>query len=238
MRGRLGVELFFEAFIGIYVLAVVVICWRTPVWLSLLLGGCLGIQLWFWREKADAATMIAAALLGTSSEMLCVRLGVWTYSAPGVVFGLPVWIPLVWASLFCLFRRMSITIASLAHRIWPDEKASARRIFFGILGGLIVVYYLITASIIRRLIAAVYTVFMIPAVIFWRRERDILIFVISGVLGTLGEYICMKLGFWQYHYPFLRSIGVPISLILAWGLSGVIIGRIAGIWEKGEEKGE
>jgi hypothetical protein len=52
MRGRLGVELFFEAFIGIYVLAVVVICWRTPVWSSLLLGGCLGIQLWFWREKA------------------------------------------------------------------------------------------------------------------------------------------------------------------------------------------
>jgi len=26
---------------------------------------------------------------------------------------------------------------------------------------------------------------------------------------------------------------VPISLTLAWGLSGVIIGRIAGIWEKG-----
>ena len=75
------------------------------------------MQLWFRGEKADVATMVAAVLLGTSSEMLCVRLGVWTYHAPGLLLGLPVWIPLVWASLFWLFRRLSLTIMSVAQRI-------------------------------------------------------------------------------------------------------------------------
>jgi hypothetical protein len=230
-KQRLWIELFFEAFTGIYVLIVVVIFWRKPLWTSLLLGGSLVMQLWFWRERADVAAMVAAALLGTPSEIVCVKTGVWTYDAPGMILGIPVWIPLVWASLFCLFRRSSITLLAIARSIWPDPNTLARKVLFRGLGGLILVYALITLYIIKKTIAAVYAAFLLPALIFWRGERDILIFIIGGVLGTVGEYTCMKLGFWQYHYPFLRSIGVPISLPLAWGLSAVIVGRIAGNWE-------
>jgi hypothetical protein len=233
IRRGLAAEFLFEVFTGIYAIAVVVMCWRKPAWLSLLLGGGLLIQLWFWREKADLAMMAAAALLGTPSEMLCVRLGVWTYHAPGLVFGIPVWIPLAWAFLFCLFRRISLSIHSVRRRIWRNREMLSVKILFGVLCGVIVVYYLITVSLIMRTIAIVYTAFMIPAVIFWHGERDILIFIIGGILGTVGEYICMKLGFWHYHYPLLRSIGLPISLPLAWGLSSVITGRVAKIWEKG-----
>lgn len=228
---RLRAELFFMSITGIYVLIVVVMFWRKPLWTSLLLGGSLAMQLWFWREKADVAAMIVAALLGTPSEMVCVRTGVWTYHAPGMIFGIPVWIPLVWASLFCLFRRSSFTILAIVRRIWPDPQTLVRKMLFRGLGGLIVIYALITLYIIKKTISAVYSAFLVPALIFWHGEKDILLFIIGGVLGTVGEFVCMKLGFWQYHYPFLRSIGVPISLPLAWGLSAVIVGRIAGIWE-------
>lgn len=232
-KGRgIGTELFFEAVVGIYVLAVVVIFWRRPVLTSFLLSGSLGMQLWFWRKKADVAAMVAAALLGTPSEMVCVRLGVWTYHAPGVVFGLPVWIPLVWASLFCLFRRASLTLSSIAQRLWPDQGMLVRKLLFRGLGGIIVIYSVLTLCLINKTIAGVYSVFLVPALIFWHGEKDILIFVIGAVLGAVGEYICMQLGFWQYHYPLLRSIGLPISLPLAWGLSAVIVGRVAGIWER------
>jgi len=230
VRG-LGTEVLFELFVGIYLVTVVVIFWRQPVWTSLLLGGAIGMELWFWRDRADAAMMIGAALLGTPSEMLCVKLGVWTYRAPGIVLGIPVWIPLVWASLFCLFRRLSLTMRSVTQRIWPDDKRLVTNIFFWALGGLILAYYFITVSVIRKPMAAVYTVFMIPAVIFWHGKGDMLTFVIGGALGTRGESICMKLGFWQYHYPFFRAMGLPLSLPLAWGLSAVIVGRIARIWE-------
>jgi hypothetical protein len=235
MRRDLSIEFMSEILIGIYVVAVVVLYWRNPLWASLLLGGGLGIQLWLWREKADAAMMAAAALLGTPSEILCVRLGVWSYHAPGLVFGIPVWIPLVWASLLCLFRRIALSTHSVIWRVWPSSKMVGMKIFFGVLGGVIVVYYLATVSVIMRTIAVVYTAFIIPALIFWHGRRDILIFFIGAALGTLGEYTCIKLGFWHYHYPFFRSLGVPVSLPLAWGLSSVIAGRIAGIWEKAEE---
>jgi hypothetical protein len=230
-RKSIGIGLFFEAFTGIYILIVVVVFWRQPVWTGVLLGGSLVLQLWFWGEKADLAAMVAAALLGTPSEIICVKTGVWTYQAPGMILGIPVWIPLVWASLFCLFRRSSITMLAVTRRIWPDPDAFARKALFRGLGGFIVVYVLLTLYIIKKAIAAVYAALLVPALIFWRGERDVLIFIIGGAVGTLGEYICMKLGFWQYHYPFLRSIGVPLSLPLAWGLSGVIVGRIAGVWE-------
>jgi hypothetical protein len=41
----------------------------------------------------------------------------------------------------------------------------------------------------------------------------------------------MQLGFWQYHYPYFKSVGLPLSLTMAWGLSAVMIGRLAMIWE-------
>ena len=234
MRKNLVIEFIFEAFTCIYIVAVVVFCWRSPIWASSLLGFGVVMQLWFWRGKADAVMMAAAALLGTPSEVLCVNVGIWTYHAPGLIFGIPVWIPLIWASLFCLFRRISISIHSVTRDIWPGGNMLARKIIFGVLGGVIVIYFLITVAVINKTIAIVYTLFMIPAVIFCHRERDILIFIVGAFFGTLGEYICMKLGFWQYNYPFLRSIGLPISLFLAWGLSSVITGRIAEIWEKRE----
>ncbi len=231
-RQGIGIELLFEAFACIYVVTVVVFFWSKPIVASILLGGGLIMQLWFWSEKADVAMMTAAALLGTPSEILCVKLGVWSYHAPGLVFGIPVWIPLVWSFLFCLYRRISLNFHSIIYRVLPDNKRLSKKIIFGVLGGGILLYYLITVFVIMKTIAIVYTMFMIPAVIFWHGERDILIFIIGAALGTFGEYICMKLGFWDYHYPLFRSIGLPISLPLAWGLSSVITGRIARVWEK------
>jgi len=231
-RHSLGAEFLFEALTGAYVLCAVAFLWKYPILLTPLLFGGILLKLWFWRGKADAAMMAAAAVLGTPSEMLCVRLGVWSYHAPGLVYGIPVWIPLVWAYLFCLFRRISLSLLTLRWRVWPDREALFPKILFCILGGSILAYSLATVLLIIRPIAIVYTAFLIPAVIFWHEERDTLIFLIGGALGTLGEYICMTLGFWHYHFPMIRSIGLPLSLPLAWGLSAVITSRIARMWEK------
>ena len=231
MSKKIGVEFMVEALSGLYLVSVVVLFWRHTLTASLLLGAGLGIWLWRYRNKADAAAMVGAALLGTPSEMICVKYGVWTYHAPGLFMGIPVWIPLIWASLFCLFRRIAVTLHSLADNIWPRRKALSRKIVFGLLAAVIIVYYIMISITIIRSIAIVYTVIMIISVIFWHKERDILIFIIGGILGTFGEYICMRLGFWHYHFPHFVSIGLPVSLPMAWGLSAIIIGRIAKIWE-------
>lgn len=84
---------------------------------------------------------------------------------------------------------------------------------------------------ITRSIAMVYTVIILVAAVFWHKDRDILIFIVGATLGTIGEAICMKVGFWHYHSPYFKAVGMPISLPMAWGLSAVIIGRIAKNWE-------
>jgi hypothetical protein len=231
MHRQIGVEFMYEALSGVYLVSVVVLFWRHTITASLLLGAGLGIWLWRYRNKADAAAMVGAALLGTPSEIICVKYGVWTYNAPGLFMGIPVWIPLIWASLFCLFRRIAVTLHSLADKIWPGRKSLSRKIVFGLLAGVIIVYYIMISIAIIRSIAIVYTVIMLITVIFWHKERDILIFITGGMLGTFGEYICMQQGFWNYHFPHFISIGLPVSLPMAWGLSAIIIGRIAKIWE-------
>ncbi len=216
---------------GIYLVLTVVFFWRQPVIATILLAAGIGLWLWLYRNRADAAAMLWAALLGTPSEMLCVHNGVWTYQAPGMIMGIPVWIPLIWASLFCLFRRITLTILDLVNRRWPDPGASARKILFGTMGAIIIFYFIWVALSIARSIALVYAIIILIAAIFWRKERDILIFLVGGFLGTVGEFICMQLGFWQYQYPYFESVGLPISLTMAWGLSAVMIGRLAMLWE-------
>jgi len=243
----LWVEIGVEAVAGLYVVAVVVLCWSRPVWLSLLLAAGLCGQFWVWRERSDVATMVVAAMLGAPAEILCVSNGVWTYNSPGLVWGIPIWIPLnspglvwgipiwiplVWAYLLCMFRRMSISIHSFTLQVWPADRKRLRRLLFGAAGASIVLYGLATVSMISTIIAAAYIIAMLSAIIFWHGETDILIFFVGATLGTLGECICMKLGFWEYQFPLLRSIGVPLSLPLAWGLSSVIIGRFAGMFAK------
>jgi hypothetical protein len=48
------------------------------------------------------------------------------------------------------------------------------------------------------------TYLLTVVVIFWQQP------VWASLL--LGGAIGMELGFWQYHYPFFRSIGLPLTL--------------------------
>jgi len=70
---------------------------------------------------------------------------------------------------------------------------------------------------------------------FWlwryRNRVDAAAMLAAAFLGTPSEMLCVKFGVWQYHYPYFSTIGMPISLPMAWGLSAVIIGRIAKTWD-------
>ena len=230
MRFSVWREILFEAITSFYVIAAVILLWQKPAVATAALALGLALQLLLWRTRADMAAMAAAALLGTPAEMAAVHFGVWTYHAPGLVMGVPIWLPLVWAFLFCLFRRMSFTLLAMTR-----QRPGVNRWIHRAGAGLILAYGVAIILVVRRTIAVIYAVTFLPAVAFWRKDRDVLIFIVAGVLGTFGEYLCMRLGFWHYKYPILKSIGLPVSLPLAWGLSGVIICRLARIWEKPEE---
>jgi hypothetical protein len=138
------------------VIIVVLCCWKLPLIATVLLGAGLGAQLFFWKEKTDVATMIAAAALGTPSEMLCVKYGVWSYYAPGLVGGIPVWIPLVWAYLFCFYRRLSKTIHTSISKKWPDNRELPVKLINGMMAGMIMLYYVTASFLISKKFAVTY----------------------------------------------------------------------------------
>ncbi|MCD4716077.1 MAG: hypothetical protein K8R45_04965 [Desulfobacterales bacterium] len=87
-------EILIDSAMCLYVVAVVVFSWRQPILTSLLLGFGLLMQLLVWREKSQAVMMIAAVLLGTPSEIVCVKYGVWSYRAPGLGY---LWFGLIYS---------------------------------------------------------------------------------------------------------------------------------------------
>ena len=223
----LRIEFGFEVFCFFYVIVVVII-WAEHIWASVLLVGGLYIQLCFWRDKSDGVIMLIAVIFGTVGEILCVKSNVWKYRADGVLLGIPLWVPFAWAFLLCLFRRVSLSTYSVIIKIWPSPSLLRRKVLFAIMGVTIIIYFFAIILLINKAIAIIYSIIFITSIMFCRRDIDILIFLIGSTCGTLGEYICISLGLWRYHFPFFASVGIPVSLPLAWGLSSVIICKIAG----------
>lgn len=220
-------EVRFELFASAFVIAVVLILWEKPAFTFCALVVGIALLLIFWKEKIDAAVMVIAALLGAPSEVLCVKSGLWSYHAPGLVFGVPIWLPLVWAYLICLFRRISLTIYDLLQRAFPDAGNIGLKGLYLLLTSLILAYFFTTMLFIAKKFAITFSLFMVVTAIFRHSRKDVLLFIVGAILGTFGEYLCMQLGFWHYHQPTLKSIGLPLSLPLAWGLSSVIIVTLA-----------
>ncbi|MBF0439749.1 MAG: DUF2878 family protein [Magnetococcales bacterium] len=214
----MNINLLFASMIGGILFASVVYTWHYPLLTTALLIFTLLIQLHFRPHIHDRKAMITAALLGTPAEAISVYLGEWRYHGIELVLGLPIWIPLVWANLFALYRRFTRSLLTLL----PSS------LFIG-MGTLIAAYCFITLTLMDKMpiVYLLYAGFLIAMAGLWHQDEDLLIFLVGALLGTLGEYVCVQLGYWSYYHPYFTRLGVDITLSLDWGLSAVIINRIA-----------
>jgi len=63
------------------------------------------------------------------------------------------------------------------------------------------------------------------AILMWHDRSDIVIFIVAGIAGPLGEIVCINYGAWSYSNP--SFLGIPFWLPLLWGFAGVMLTRIA-----------
>lgn len=224
--------------IGTTLLASVTLTWNQPLWTTVLLAALFFLQ---WKHRVqpgDRIVMITAALLGTPGELLEVSLGEWTYHAPHLIWGIPMWIPLVWANLFVLFRRLTRSTLQLLTHLWPGINTPHWRTLFGSLAiGIILLW--ITALLLMQKqveILAFYAFFMVLLGGFWNKEPQRLLFLIAASIGAFGEYLCIQLGYWHYNQPYFESLGVDITLPLDWGISAILIHQIAEALKKTPNK--
>jgi hypothetical protein len=69
---------------------------------------------------------------------------------------------------------------------------------------------------------------------FWYKKHDAHFYVIGAVLGSVTAIVCVSFGVWGYANP--TFLGIPLWLPVAWGLSVMLIKRIAETFVKIEMK--
>lgn len=187
---------------------------------------------------------LLAAVLGTIGEALCVCLpwardgrGLWVYQFPpllGMALPLPLWLPLVWGNLFTLF-------AALADRLAGTVRCAGEPGRF-LLALLIVAYAGLIYCYVVWPLLVLFTPFFVCLLLYWNKPADFAVFLIAGLLGTLGELLAMRAGLWLYTMPVIQGAwaarlglpGFPLSLVMAWGLCGVIFRRLAALGIKAQ----
>lgn len=163
--------------------------------------------------------VVLALLVGTVGEYICCRVNLWIYHNPSYG-GLPIWLPMIWPILMISFGDVAQSVCTALAR-WFSQKSL--KWIERLLLVLIIAYALCCFWLIKPVIAAIFFVFLSAMLIYARSLFSRVFFVIAAVGGTLGEVICMRFGVWHYTSPLLGSIGVPLSLPLAWGLSANLI---------------
>ncbi|MEO5378920.1 MAG: hypothetical protein H7832_14235 [Magnetococcus sp. DMHC-6] len=210
---------FFTIGLSLAIFSSVIFTWSSPFLTTSLLVLILFAQLFFWPPPRTALVMGVAALLGTPAEIVEVALGEWQYHGTHLIFGVPMWIPLIWANLFGLFGRLA-----MLGGLWIQNST-----FYLWLTRFIVLFCVICVVLMNKqpVVIALYIFFLLLGIAFWNQSKDKMLFLFGGVLGAFGEYVAIQLGYWHYYNPFFQSLGVDITLPLDWGLSAVIIHRIA-----------
>ena len=63
--------------------------------------------------------------------------------------------------------------------------------------------------------------------IFSRKPINVWLFVAVAAGGFFGEFVCVQHDVWYYTHPAIKSIGMPLSLPIAWGVSANIVWLLA-----------
>jgi len=100
--------------VGVYFAAILItsLFWKNNNLVFFLLGLLWLIAILLWHDKYDFIAFIIAAVLGPIAEIICIRFGVWSY-ANSSLFGIPIWLPLLWGFAVVMLRRIFETLKLL-----------------------------------------------------------------------------------------------------------------------------
>ncbi len=186
--------------------------------LFLLLLVLVGLTLWSRKSLFKLFFALFAMILGVLGESLCTRAGLWVYANPSYL-RLPIWLPLAWALAMVNFMELGTFLADRAEKMRPSFQHALK----WFLRALILVYLIYMTIMLQNYVALILLAFLAGAAPFVRAPVHTILFMVAAVAGFSGEYMLVCAGVWHYTQPGLGSIGMPVSLPIAWGTSVVLI---------------
>lgn len=211
------------AAVGLDFLMLFAICtfWRVNVACAFFLAGIFVLVVAYWEAPFYRRILLRGGPFGVGVEWVCVRYRVWVYANP-TWEGLPLWLLPVWAILMITFWQ----VALIADAILEDLPRTSR-ILERVGWVTLVLYCAFTLTKVSWAFQVGYGINLVLLALFGRSRRDLVAFWVGAAAGTFGEIVCMRYGVWHYPTAYFKSVGIPVSLPLAWGLSTFLIGLFA-----------
>jgi hypothetical protein len=97
-------------------------------------------------------------------------------------------------------------------------------LLFGL--GMYVLCIILVAVLWHRPILLLLCYVLMSLILFakWHTRRDYLFYVVAFILGSLGEFVAVYFGAWEYSKPIYF---IPIWLPLAWGICALFVKNIS-----------
>ncbi len=206
-----------------FCLALILILWDRPV---ILTGGLIVLSaalLIAWHRLSDIFVYIAAVGIGLVADWYCAG-SIYQYGS-GNVLQVPSWMPFSWGVIFLLFHRTTRLVAPRVRDEAWGRLLPVKRVIVAGIKIFILAYFWLSISIIDRNLAATAATLMVLTAYFWRSDADLIIFLIAGLAGTVGEILAIRLGIWTYSIYYYKPLHLPVSIPILWGLAGVLVGR-------------
>ena len=133
-----------------------------------------------------------------------------------------------WGFAYLFGRRLRDTIFNLTHtRIHYKHHPSIENLR-NIMIYDAVMYVLLIVSLcmfwrMNILLFIIMLVLTLLSLIKYHENTDICFVIIAGIIGPIGEIICIYFGVWSYSNPDI--LGIPMWLILAHAYFGIIVRR-------------
>jgi len=88
----------------VVVIILIALFWENNFVLTVFVAAYMALLLVLWHEIEDLRCLFFVVIVGTTSEIISVSSGAWTYNNP-TFLGIPIWLPLTWGiAVLCLRR--------------------------------------------------------------------------------------------------------------------------------------
>jgi hypothetical protein len=92
------------------VVFLVILVWRHTALVTIILIAAYLLRYLVWPNREDHIFYVAGALIGSATEMVATRAGVWSYTIPSF-FNIPVWLPFAWGFAVVIIIRIGQGLA-------------------------------------------------------------------------------------------------------------------------------
>lgn len=214
-------DLLLIAALVVYAVSAIVLFWRQPYLLALLLLPAplaLGVRL----GPSGPAIAAAGALIGPLTEAACVAGGLWSYAETGGLLLIPPWLLVIWA---CFPTALWLIARSLLGKVPSPERGALSFCLVGI--GLEIALFLLFSHSLPLIITAALLLAAAIILVVPRADRGtaLILMAAGAVLGPVCETLPVAAGAWSYARPDV--MGMPLWLPLAYALFAVLVAYAA-----------